>query len=1020
MELDFHNSAIASPLKAEQSHSRQTLIWTVPPELPPGRDPIVGFRWLGSLPNLLYFRLTSHAHAPASAAQPRAKAVEGAEKRLLSPTISHSCNRASCIFFLHSIQCEQLANLFEPKWSWTAVKRYEHRYEHRHEYMCEQQLVLFVQDELSKLQLRLCGRSSYVTSHSHRGAPQFSPPQTPENISQSTIRPHHDRRRQRHPLGPNSTDPSPSTQQSTLLFAPSPPSLSESTTEIYGPDRLFGPPLARGYGASIQPAHPHPTPAVRFDESQLAMFAAEAENTARMQGIKDELTIAAGKVTPGVDDTPYIQYALDALTQDQDRDMPPRAHFPSGTTDNSVDYPEPRRLQDEEMGYAPMTPPEPAYVEDRLPMERNVFDDTTPDSAPEATPETVLHHTNIDPASPSSPSSRRSSSLLTSDLDAGRWLPVDKTMMSKFDPHDKRHPPLDYKTPMLRPFSMIIMMTLCLLMIVALIFSAVYSKQDTGLTPYPGSIYSGQYFLFRILPQLLAAVILLYAQNVVLASMRTLPFVAMASENPQERQFALFENRYPKSFLWPQLSGPWQVRLFSVATWLANFTLPLQSTTFTCIFDKGHWIWAAVQGIVWTLVVLYLVLFVATAILMTFWFRKWTGLKWDVRSIGDLVPLLNQSNAMGSWRAMNGSATAAQMKQHMNERKYDRLGYWQMEDRQTEGIWYGIGTSAYDAQAINIMAKTHYNDISSSSSARHFDVEASHSRYSYLPWALRTFTVIPLAILIACLFVALVAVSFAKPTRLDNGFLPLLSAKPGHGAFSAANFLYGFIPSLIGMIMFLGFQSLDLSLRVLHPWQELSKPTGATAQKSILADYAACLPFHSTWKAAKNGHWRVAFVSLMAVLFVFIPILAGGLFMALTHVSAERQVRMFPNMPVFGLLLAFLVLYLGSLCLMIPNRKTLRLPHPVSSLADVISFCSAEETTQDPAFRSVRSRADLEYRLGRSWAGPREQQSTVWSFGYSAGRDERRLSVRPLQRFTEKRTRTRTTRYTPEDDNIDA
>ncbi|OTA02485.1 hypothetical protein A9Z42_0028570 [Trichoderma parareesei] len=64
-----------------------------------------------------------------------------------------------------------------------------------------------------------------------------------------------------------------------------------------------------GYHA-IEPEEEDPI--VRFDEAQLAMFA--ADNASRMPNIKDELALAAGRVTPGVDDTPYIQYALHALT----------------------------------------------------------------------------------------------------------------------------------------------------------------------------------------------------------------------------------------------------------------------------------------------------------------------------------------------------------------------------------------------------------------------------------------------------------------------------------------------------------------------------------------------------------------------------------------------------------------------------------------------------------------------------------------------------------------------------------
>jgi hypothetical protein len=110
---------------------------------------------------------------------------------------------------------------------------------------------------------------------------------------------------------------------------------------------------------------------------------------------------------------------------------------------------------------------------------------------------------------------------------------------------------------------------------------------------------------------------------------------------------------------------------------------------------------------------------------------------------------------------------------------------------------------------------------------------------------------------------------------------------------------------------------------------------------------------------------------------------------------------MFPNMPVFGVLLAFLFLLLGSLALMLPGRRTLRLPHPANCIAELISLCAADEAVRDPVFQGVRSAEDLESRLGMDRADCREQ--TMWYFGVAAaGKDERRLSVRPIKRFTEK------------------
>lgn len=831
-----------------------------------------------------------------------------------------------------------------------------------------------------------------------------------------------------------------------------PTSPTDSRSDIYGPDRhqnyqqpppqsLPQPERAYRQRPSSQLSS-STAPAVRFDEAQLAIMA--SQNTGPTSGLKDALAIAASRVTPGVDDTPYLMYAIEALTRrrnpNSDDDVSDAGDYEN---DRAGFQPPPsRRLQDEEMGYAPASVPLPptTYTGSKEPRRRSnenapaahpveipipqprapkqkedfLVIRPTPPLAPlsQAQPDVMAEHATPGAIPHTDGPNRRSNNEGQDDSD--RWVPVTKVMRENYYPNDKAYPPLTYKPRMLRPFSMMILMTMCILMIAGLILSAVYSDSHTGLTDYPGSIYNGQYFLFRLLPQLLAAVILVYAQAMQATSMRILPFTSMASEDARQRYLALFQRLYPSTFLWPRLSGPWQMKFFSVATWLMLFTIPLQSAAFTCIFGERGWIWASVQGVVWALVVLYAILTSATAILMVFWFGKWTGLVWDIRSIADLVPLLNRSNTTHSYRGKEFSEAGRGFKNQLRDRWFDRLGYWRTEDMQTGGIWYSVGTSGAPSHADQdprIMRQilgdrdnrpTSRTDASLASHDLAVPTNLTHEQHRYLPWCLRSIFVVLFAVLASVLLLILLVVSFLPQTRLEAGFQPLLSAKPGGAAFSAANFLYSFLPSLLGMLLFLAFQSLDLALRVVQPWGELSRSDGSVARKSILADYASCLPFQVSWRAARLGHWRVSVISLMSTLFLAIPILAGGLFMALTR-NSDGQVRMYPSIPVYGVLLAFLFLYLGCLTLLLPRRAQFRLPHAVTSLAEIISFCSADELTQDAAFRAVRSNSDVQARLGADDAAdPREE--SVWFFGVLPGKDEKRLSVRRMRRFTEKLT----------------
>ncbi|PHH69732.1 hypothetical protein CDD80_6529 [Ophiocordyceps camponoti-rufipedis] len=724
-----------------------------------------------------------------------------------------------------------------------------------------------------------------------------------------------------------------------------PPSLDTETPRKAGSSR-----------APQLPSHP-PLPLYRtrnhhaadFDEVKLTMAA--ASNAARMGVLKDELDVIAGKITPGVDDTPYIQYALEALTRE-----------PQSRIEAIVERQNRR--------FDAHRPPQLVVPE----RERALAHTTQP-------PGPVGHLTRD--AGLADAGRQRLSEETRSHSSPGahlqHWIAVDKDVLPTIDPRGTTYPPLTFKPRILRPLSAAALFILCLLMMTAYIFSNRYSQDNLGLTPYPGSIYSGQYFLFRILPPLVAAAILIYSQCILTASRRILPFISMAQEDPRERYLALFQRLYPKSFLLPQLVGPWQLVLFDLATWLAVLTVPLQSAAFTCIYVRDGWIWAPSQGVAWALVGLYGLLGASTAVVAVFWLRQWTGLRWDVRCIADVMTLMSRTNTMHSYARQAVLDPGSDFKTELRDRWFDRLGYWQTGDVLAGGVWHTIGTSAMQGDA-GLVRRASY-DVSMGS--RDFNSPGLGSK-RHLPLSLRDGPLLAFVVITGGLLIALLTVCFLPQMRFDAGFEPLLSAGPNQAAFSAANFVYSFVPALLGMVLSQLFQSVDGSLRMVQPWGSMAGPEGTTARRSLLADYSACLPLQSTWRALGNGHWRTAATSLMALLSMAIPVLAGGLFMALT--SPDGQVRMFPSMPVLGVLLALLLLYVASLCLLIPGRRQFLLPHEVDSVAAVVSLCSSDDVAGEAAFRTADSRGDVAARL----------DETVWILSLSSGKDEQRLSVRRL------------------------
>lgn len=828
---------------------------------------------------------------------------------------------------------------------------------------------------------------------------------------------------------------------STLRFAPSFPSHSSSSRSsdlIDGLERHYGrppsfllPSAMAIAGETSRASQPPPVP--QFTPQQLQHLALAEQNRRSnvpivpmpgqampAQEFRDPLAIEAARVTPGIDDTPYIQHAIEALTKE--REAASSHHPPSSmiSAEGQPFLPENAAARDRRSRR--QTPMSPLPVSKLRDVQQGEEDQSAP----------LLSDAGTSPAQrrPSSPRSSLSTLAKAKDKAAAAaafaprqpppeaWEPVEPEHLR--DGREKINPRLAFKPKILRTASKAVLMLLCTLMIVALIFSAVYSAQHDGLWDYVGSIYSGQYFLFRVVPAMLGALLLMYAQCTVVTMLRMRPFARLAAANKEARLDAIFDEMYPTSFLRPQLIGTWRIWVPNLITWLMNFTLPLQSSVFTVIYVDGRWRWATVQGVAWALVALYLLLFIAISIELSYWLIGKTGLMWDPRSIADMAALIANSNTLPDYRHTELLGRRDQLKRVLFRRRTDRLTYWGWADRdRADDLWYGIGhqeewgnpSAEFEVTDEKGRPLSHdtrtYQTKPSEEGDAWGDVElegtAMHPRvrYRHLPFCLKDFPLICSIILGFFLLVALFVVSFLPQTRLLAGFLPLLSAAPIAGAFSAADFLYSFLPALLGLFLYVAFQDLDLHVRILQPWGELSSPPagGAMPEASILADYAACYPLQASWHALRNRHWRVAIINLLSVLFVLLPVFAGGMFLALT--PEDHIVRMFPQVPLFAIVLALVVVYWLALVSLFPRRQPFRLPHGVTCLAEVFSFVSNDDCVHDEAFQGmIRNKTTL---IGKLGVNRRDEDKPRWTLHMGGrGAEDERLGLRRVKKFTER------------------
>lgn len=695
---------------------------------------------------------------------------------------------------------------------------------------------------------------------------------------------------------------------------------------------------------------------VRFGEDRTTRISANSDDTVRIPSSRE---YAGRPPTPGLDDSPYVRFAIDQLTRDEHIHTPRRTD--SVVTDND-DYPIDRLVWDEGLGY---------FTRTRTPLR---YDETPP-------------RPNNQSASPQALPQR------TDSVDPESFVAVDAPEKSLL------YPSLDYLPIILRPWALGCVILCALLMIAGIAFCNVWSQRHQGLWSYNGQ-GGARYFVMEFLPQLLGASIVILNFIVQAAVYRTAPFAIMAAE----RQLGYVLQGLPiipKNFLIPDFShfchGEVLFGLSLFTIWLSNFfAIPLLSCMFQAKYYEidgiGVWRWASVQGVGWTLVGVYGLLTIGLALLLVRFSIGQSGLMWDPICLADLISIIQRSNILHDYE----HSEAVPKVQESLDARILRLGYWKLSMK--SDVFYGIGevdapirtpslhqTEKSREKQPHGLARVCFDLEHAGASAN--DPPAHHlyspaARYRWTPWFLRQSTVISWTVIVFALFIAFVVVSFVHDA-IEGGFPPRLPTLPSTGAFSSSNFLYSFIPALIGNLLVLAWQPIDVYFRALQPFVELSSPQGASGEKSILLAYQSAIPVQVTIQAIINGHFKVAWISFMSLVSFAIPILAGGVFLALWYPS-ENAVRISSLMPAFYAVVIFCAIYTVSFLTIWPGRQRY-LPHDISTLADLMSYLYQSPLLADKLLREPRSKADLVTRL--IVAPPSERLLPMYGFGIYVGRD---------------------------------
>lgn len=735
----------------------------------------------------------------------------------------------------------------------------------------------------------------------------------------------------------------------------------------------------RGLGIPRQQLPPHSYTHERPQSPAVSTIAEERPRTqdTRHSAVRD-MDAESLATTPGQDTTPYIRFAIDQLTRDEEvrgSRIYPEVRQPVqegdgyDDDDDDDDYPVERIVPDHGLGYMALEQRTQQRMSQQAPQHAR-----RPSSgraqlvqipkSPKAT------QSLSQPRIPSSPPQQQFYNTPPHQRQNSQPRPSSpRVQKDVFIASSLSHAQLHFLPAILRPVWLGFYILLCLVMLGALIFAAVYSNRNGGIGLWDyGSFGDGRYFIFQYLPTLIGALLLLWLIQIQTALQRVVPFISMASDSFHRRSKAVFLQLYPMQWLLPNTehfrAGHRRVGSCYIVFWLFTWTIPLLASAFNVRYNlaRSVWRWTAVQGVIWTVIVLYILLVIALLVLMVFLIRNPSGLRWDPRSLADIISFLERSNNLVAY---NGSETFEKGDWHRVSDRADRIGYWTTTKRPTD-TFYGIGEDGGEARSYaveqgQIREKAERTSAQGNDFSIRMDIRSPDVRLRYLPWYLKDTSVIAWIVVACILLIAFFVVSFVN-SAVRLGFLPQVFARTNDGGFSASNFLYSFVPALIGNFLYLALLSLDYSMRMLQPYISLASKGGATAEQSLLVDYTCRLPFSVTISAIENRHLQTAVLSLVSLISVAVPVIAGGCFWT-QYYDNQDTVRVAADLPGYYALCFFLALYTVSLFALIPGRRRAALPHPSNTVAEVISWVYQSPILADRAFSRPQTKPELVARL---------------------------------------------------------
>lgn len=147
-----------------------------------------------------------------------------------------------------------------------------------------------------------------------------------------------------------------------------------------------------------------------------------------------------------------------------------------------------------------------------------------------------------------------------------------------------------------------------------------------------------------------------------------------------------------------------------------------------------------------------------------------------------------------------------------------------------------------------------------------------------------------LSFAIASLLIAALLEVLAQKAASEGGALSIVDTADDIPPIVTVGYLY--LPTIVAVIYSLAWNWIDLDVKRMQPWLELSRPGGAPGKMSLFLDYPVDFVAFVPFKAARRRHWAVFYSgTVMVVIFWVLTPMQGAVF-GTGPVLTKREVEM--------------------------------------------------------------------------------------------------------------------------------